>query len=256
MPALTATALRLARPRIEVELALKPGEVVGVIGPNGAGKSTLIRLLAGLAAPDSGRVALLGRPLGDWPARERAARLGYMPQHFAPHWDWRVREMLALGAGRASRPVPVAGLAEGFALSPLLDRPWSVLSGGERARVLAAMVLAPDPPVILADEPEAALDIGGAGALMARLEACAAAGAAVLVALHDLNLAARWCGRLVLLVEGRVRRAGAPGAVLADPALDEAYGAPLRRVRAPEGDLLTGPVPRRGGVSAPAPRED
>jgi iron complex transport system ATP-binding protein len=246
MSVLEANGLRLVRRGAVlldgVSLSLRAGEMVGLIGPNGAGKSTLLRLLAGLAPPDAGGVTLLGQRMEDWTARERAARLGYLPQHFAPHWDWRVSEMLRLGLERALRPVPLPSLAAQFGLGMLLGRRWSDLSGGERARVLAAMVLAPDPPVVLADEPEAALDIGQAAALMAQLRARAVAGAAIMVALHELNLAARWCNRLILLVKGRIQLDGTPGEVLEDRTLDEAFGARLERVRMPDGELLVIPT--------------
>lgn len=226
--------------RILVEaasLALRPGEVLGIIGPNGAGKSTLVRMLAGLDRPDQGEVTLLGRPLMRWPAHERARLLGYLPQHFTPHWDYRVAELLRLGLERT--PQGMAGLpalASRHGLEALLGRRWSSLSGGERGRSLAAAVLAPAPRVILADEPAAALDIGQAAALMALLRG--RAGAAVAVVVHDLNLAARWCDRIAVMEGGRLRAVGTPSAVFAAGLLDEVFGVTFERLRAADGTMV------------------
>ncbi len=222
-------------------LSLRRGQMLGVLGPNGAGKSTLLRLCAGLLRPAAGEVALLGRPLAAWPARERARRLGYLPQHFAPHWDYSVREVLRLGLERGGTPTTeqaLAKLAEAYGLRGLLDRRWSSLSGGERGRALAASVLAPAPTVVLADEPAAALDVGQAAALMARLRAQAAGGAAVAVVAHDLNLAVRWCDRLVVLAAGRVAAAGPAAHVAQDSVLDAAFGTRFERLKAPDGQFV------------------
>jgi ABC-type cobalamin/Fe3+-siderophores transport system ATPase subunit len=146
-------------------------------------------MLAGLDAPDQGEITLLGRPLPQWPARERARLLGYLPQHFAPHWDYRVAELLRLGLDRTPEGMAgLAALAARHGLEELLGRRWSSLSGGERGRSLAAAVLAPAPRVILADEPAAALDIGQAAGLMGSLRERAGASAAVAVVVHDLHL--------------------------------------------------------------------
>jgi ABC-type cobalamin/Fe3+-siderophores transport system ATPase subunit len=220
-------------------LALMPGEVLGIIGPNGAGKSTLLRMLAGLDAPDQGEITLLGRPLPQWPARERARLLGYLPQHFVPHWDYRVAELLRLGLDRT--PEGMAGLpalAARHGLEELLGRRWSSLSGGERGRSLAAAVLAPAPRVILADEPAAALDIGQAAGLMGLLRERAGAGAAVAVVVHDLNLAARWCDRIAVMAGGCLRGTGTPSAVFAAGLLDQVFGVTFERLRAADGTEL------------------
>lgn len=220
-------------------LALMPGEVLGIIGPNGAGKSTLVRMLAGLDRPDQGEVALFGRPLTQWPARERARRLGYFPQHFTPHWDYRVAELLRLGLDRTPQGMAgISALAAQHGLEALLDRRWSSLSGGERGRSLAAAVLAPAPLVILADEPAAALDIGQAAALMGLLRARAGAGAAVAVVVHDLNLAARWCDRIAVMEGGCLRGMGTPSAVFAAGVLDQVFGVTFERLLAADGTSL------------------
>lgn len=225
----------------EAGLTLHRGEVLGILGPNGAGKSTLLRLCAGLLRPATGEVTLLGRKLRDWPGAERARRLGYLPQHFAPHWDYSVAELLRLGlerGGVGAGPRALERVAERFGLAELLPRRWSSLSGGERGRVLSGSVLAPEPPVVLADEPAAALDVGQAAALMQRLRSHAAQGAGVAVVVHDLNLAARFCDRLVLLSGGRVRLADATARVMASPALDATFGIGFERLAGPGGSTV------------------
>jgi iron complex transport system ATP-binding protein len=225
-----------------VSAALVRGAVLGIIGPNGAGKSTLVKLLIGQLAPEAGEVTLMARPLFDWPRRERAALIGHLPQHFEPHWDYRVDELLRLGLDRAGpRASSLADLAANFGLVPILKRHWSTLSGGERARALAAAVLAPDPPVVLADEPAAALDVGQAAALMARLGKLADGGAAVAVVVHDLNLAARWCDRLLLMEGGRAVMEASPAEVLESPELDRVFATRFQRVALPGGGMVLAP---------------
>ncbi|MDB5411820.1 MAG: transporter related [Rubritepida sp.] len=230
-----------------VSVGLTRGEVLGIIGPNGAGKSTLVHLLIGQLTPEAGQVALMGKPLHDWPRRARAALIGHLPQHFEPHWDYRVDELLRLGLDRAGRRAPgLADLAANFGLTAILARRWSTLSGGERARALSATVLAPDPPVVLADEPAAALDVGQAAALMARLRKLADEGAAVAVVVHDLNLAARWCDRLLLLEAGAAVMEGTPAEVLHAPALDRVFGMRFLRVALPGGGMVLAPGESEG----------
>jgi iron complex transport system ATP-binding protein len=223
----------------DATLDLRAGEVLGLIGPNGAGKSTLLRMLAGLDRPDRGKIVLQGRPLGQWMARERARCIGYLPQHFTPHWDYRVEELLRLGLDRTQGGMAgLASLAAQHGLEGLLDRRWSSLSGGERGRALAAAVLAPAPPVILADEPAAALDIGQAAALMALLRGRAREGAAVAVVVHDLSLAGRWCDRAVVLGAGRIRGEGPVPAIFAHGLLEEVFGVGFERLRAADGSQV------------------
>jgi iron complex transport system ATP-binding protein len=153
--------------------------------------------------------------------------------------------VLRLGFERGGAPVPataLGALAEEFGLHGLLDRRWSSLSGGERGRALAASVLAPAPPVVLADEPAAALDVGQAAALMARLRTQAAGGAAVAVVAHDLNLAAQWCDRLILLCRGQVALSGSTAEVANDVTMDRVFATRFDRLRTPDGRVLLAPA--------------
>jgi iron complex transport system ATP-binding protein len=214
----------------DVTFRAEPGCLVGLIGPNGAGKSTLLRCLAGLTVPASGTVTLDGRPLSTLPAAERGRRIGYMPQSFHPAWDYTVRAVVELGASRtpeAASRIPVVLREHG--LTALADRPWSHLSGGERARALLAAVLVAEPPVLLADEPGASLDVGHRVDLLRRL-ALYARTRTVIVVLHDLERAVRDCDRLVLMERGRIVLDGEANAVAHSPVLDATFGIPFTRV--------------------------
>ncbi|MDX6749825.1 ABC transporter ATP-binding protein [Geminicoccaceae bacterium 1502E] len=208
------------------------GELLGLIGPNGAGKSTLLRVLAGLQEAESGEVVCDGEPLGRLRPRERARRIAYLPQDGEVHWPLQVETMVALGRlphrrvwgaheERDRAAVEKALVAAGVA--GLRRRRVSTLSGGERMRALLARALAVEAPVLLADEPVAALDPYHQLAVMELLHEAAGRGTAVVVVLHDLGLAARFCDRLVLLHEGRLLAAGPPEAVLAEDKLRRAY---------------------------------
>lgn len=216
-----------------VTAILPRGGVTGIIGPNGAGKSSLLRAMVGLV-PARGAVRLDGAPLPPAGTRARARRLGYLPQAHQVHWPLTVRRTVSLGVmphlGPWQRPGPVERAAVEAALAhvALADRaesPVDRLSGGERARVMLARVLVGRAPVILADEPVAALDPAHQIAVMRLLRDEARQGDRVVgVVLHDLTLAARYCDRLLLLDAGRVVEAGATADVLASGALDRVYG--------------------------------
>jgi iron complex transport system ATP-binding protein len=196
------------------------GRITAIVGPNGAGKSSLLLALAGLLAAAAGRVVLAGSPLAALSARERARRIGYLPQTPDIAWDVAAEKLVALGRlphgdnGQAAVEAALAALA----LEPLRHRPVSQLSGGERARVLLARVLAGEPDWILADEPFAALDLAHQLGLMAHLKACAQAGQGVVMVVHDLALAMNHADHVLVLDAGRLAAQGAPETVL-DPAV-------------------------------------
>jgi iron complex transport system ATP-binding protein len=217
----------------DANVAAKAGEIVAVLGPNGAGKSTLLRALAGLIAPTVGRVTLEGRVLAEWERDERARQIAYLPQERLVHWPLSVRAVVALGRlphrgrARAEGPRDVQAVARAIAtmdLEGLAERPVTEISGGELARTLMARALAQEAGVLLADEPTAGLDPAHQLQLFERLRSLAAEGRAVVVALHDLSVAARYCHRVVLLRAGRVIADGAPSAVLTEARLAEVYG--------------------------------
>lgn len=207
-----------------VGLQLPPRGLLGIVGPNGAGKSSLLRAALGLLPLQAGQVQLDGRPLGQWTARERAVRIGYVPQQALSHWDLTVQELLSLQRPRHAGWLPQ--LIEACELQALLQRRFATLSGGEKARASLARALVHEPALLLADEPAAHLDIPHHHRLMALLRAQSAA-RAVVVVLHDLHVASRHCDRLVLMAEGRVLAEGAPAEVLEATRLHQAFGAPV-----------------------------
>ena len=218
-----AVVLAGRRVLADVIVTLQPGRVTAILGPNGAGKSTLLKALAGLVAPASGGVTLGDRSIAALPDRECAARIGYLPQAAAVHWNVTAREVVALG--RVPHRAPFAGpsaqdhacIAAALAATEtaaLADRPVAELSGGERARVLLARVLAGEPDWLLADEPLASLDPAHQVDILDRLHGVARQGRGVVLVLHDLAQAARVADDVLLLRQGRIVAAGAAAAVL------------------------------------------
>ncbi|WP_089174276.1 ABC transporter ATP-binding protein [Bosea sp. AS-1] len=216
-----------------VDLDLRPGEVLGLIGPNGAGKTTLLRVLAGLLAPTSGTL----RYDGDDPAalgrQALARRVAYLAQGGDTAWPLSVEAVIGLGRLPHRRPFAGPSKADVTAIDRALeacdaerfrDRTVDTLSGGERRRVLLARALAVEAPYLLADEPLAGLDPLHQLEVMELLRQTARGGAAVVVVLHDLTLAARFCDRLVLLDRGRRVAEGAPAEVLDEERLATVFG--------------------------------
>ena len=220
----------------DVSLTLSPGALVAVCGPNGAGKSSLFAVLAGELVPDRGAVTLDGRPLASFTAAALAAERVALEQAPTVSAPFTVRALVALGlaalprvdlddAALCARAIDAAGVAA------LADRPADRLSGGERARAHLARVLAQlwagraagAGRYLMLDEPTASLDIGHQLALMEVARTEAEAGAGVLVVLHDLNLAAAFADRIVLLNAGRIEAAGPPEAVFASDRLSAVY---------------------------------
>ncbi|MDX9861338.1 MAG: ABC transporter ATP-binding protein [Rhodospirillales bacterium] len=222
----------------QASIAAGPGDIVGLIGPNGAGKTSLLRALLRLVAPTAGEVRLNGIDITPDPPHRHARDIAYLPQGQTVAWPLTVRRLVALGraphrtAWSGLTPADEAAVARALAAADaaaFADRPVTELSGGERARVLLARALAVEAPVLLADEPMASLDPYHQLATVDALRKVAADGAAVIVVLHDLALAARSCTRLCLMDRGRVIAEGAPEAVLTDPNLATVYRVAVQR---------------------------
>jgi iron complex transport system ATP-binding protein len=216
-----------------LDLRISAGEVVGLIGPNGAGKTTLLRAMAGLLPLDHGEIHITGRPLQRIDRRALARTLAYLPQHGDSHWAVTVETLVMLGRlphlgpWRAPSDADRAAVAQALDacdVAQFRDRPVTHLSGGERTRVLLARALASEPRVLLADEPVAGLDPGHQLDVMEKLRDLAASGAGVVVVMHDLTLAARFCNRLALLYDKRIVTDGHPAAVLSPDTLARCYG--------------------------------
>ncbi|MEH0502181.1 ABC transporter ATP-binding protein [Streptomyces scabiei] len=213
-----------------VTLTLHLGETVGLLGPNGSGKSTLLRLLAGVLAPTAGVVSLDGRPLAEVGRRATARRIATVNQHADTQTELTVRDVVALGRiphRRAWTPATATdaqAVTEALARTGLTDRAdqfWHTLSGGERQRTQIARALAQQPRELLLDEPTNHLDIQHQLDL---LELVASLPVTTVIALHDLNLAAMYCDRLLVLREGRAVTEGTPAEVLTSALVEQVYG--------------------------------
>jgi len=225
-----------------ITASIAPGAVTGLVGPNGAGKTTLLRVALGLHRADSGVVRVLDRPLADWPRDSLPRAMAYLPQGSDAHWPIEARRLVALGRlpHRATfaplSAVDIAAVDEALArcdAGEFARRRVDSLSAGERARVLLARALATRAPILLVDEPAAHLDPAHQLRLMALLREEAGRGVAVVVTLHDLALASRYCDELIVLKQGRVAASGVPDVALSDSALADVFG--VRALRAGDG---------------------
>jgi len=218
-----------------VGVACETGEFVGLIGPNGCGKSTLLRVLSRTLRPRSGTVTLDGRPLAHWSALDVARRMAFVPQEEPAAFDFTVRDIVLMGRyphrarHQGDTPEDYALVARALADADILhlaDRPITQLSGGEHRRVLLARALAQQTPLLLLDEPTAHLDVTHQVELLAlTLRLTRERGVGALAALHDLDQAAEFCDRLILLCAGRLIAEGRPETVLTPAHLRAAYDA-------------------------------
>lgn len=214
----------------EVDLPVMAGEVLALVGPNGAGKSTLLAALAGDLPLASGRILLSGQPLNHWRAEELALRRAMLLQQVQLSFPFSVLDVVRMGRAPWSNTTASALDDElvGYAMSAtdvanFAGRKFSELSGGEKARVALARVLAQDTGVLMLDEPTAALDLRHQELVLQVARARAAAGRAVVVVLHDLNLAAGYADKVAVLEKGRLAALGAPGEVLTEDVLSRVY---------------------------------
>ena len=216
----------------DIALALPRRHMVALVGPNGAGKTTLLRALAGLL-PADGAVEVGGDVLSSLSLRERARRFAYLPQGHMVHWPLPARDIVALGRYPHGATDParlpardaeaVRRAMQAVDVVELGDRRVTELSGGERGRIALARVLAVEAPVILADEPTAALDPRYQIDVIKGLRAAADTGVLVVVVTHDLGLAARFSDSVLVLKEGRLVSQGSPAEALSERVLTEVF---------------------------------
>ena len=233
-----------------VDLAVAGGETVVLLGPNGSGKSTLLKTLAGLLPPLGGEIRLGDERLKGLKPRAIARRIASVPQDEETPFAFTVRGIVAMGRLARSdglRDTPEDHAATDAAirradLAALAERPIAETSGGERGRVLVARALAGDAPLLLMDEPTAHLDPAHGAWIVRLVRELAGEGRGVVVALHDLNLAAAMADRAILLADGRVAMDGPTDAVLASDRLDAAFGTAFVRLHTPSGRAVL--VPR------------
>lgn len=216
----------------DVSLSVAAGETLGIVGPNGSGKTSLLRLLAGLTKPDRGSVFITGSDASSMNRKQMALRMAYVEQLGHTELELKVRDVIALGRvphqkswmapGSASSEV-IERAAESTGVTHLLNRSWSKLSGGERQRTHIARALAQQTPLILLDEPTNHLDISHQLEIL-RLTRNSEATAAIV--LHDLNLAAMFCDRIIVMSAGQVVAEGTPSAVLTEELLHDVFLVP------------------------------
>ncbi len=220
-----------------LSLEIAEGAVTALVGRNGSGKSTLLKLIAGQNRPTSGLVTHAGRALSDWPPRELARRIAYLPQVTPVAEGIRLAELVALGRypwrGALGRFRPedhaaVTGAMQRCGLEPLADRLVDTLSGGERQRGWIAMMLAQGARTLLLDEPTSALDIAHQVEVLGLVQAMSReTGLSAVIVLHDVNLAARYCDRVVALDGGRLALEGPVQDLMTPEALARVYGLPM-----------------------------
>jgi len=226
-----------------VDLDVEAGSFLALVGPNGAGKTTLLGTVNGLVAPAAGRVTVDGVGVDGLSARELARRVATVPQEPTLGFEFPVRNVVAMGrtphrsrferASGADRRA-VDGALERTSLVGLADRPVGELSGGERRRVLLARALAQETPVLVLDEPTANLDVNHQVRTLGLVRDLVDDGHTALAAVHDLDLAARFCDAMAVLAEGRLLAAGPPNEVLTEPVVEEAFGVRARVEENPE----------------------
>jgi iron complex transport system ATP-binding protein len=212
----------------DVSFTLERGEVLAILGPNGAGKSTLLAALAGDITPAEGHILLGDRPLASYKAIDLAQRRAVLPQQTFVQFAFTAREIVEMGRAaidpeRVDRAVIDRVLRETEAYD-LQHRVFPTLSVGEQSRVSLARVLAQETPVLLLDEPTAALDLRHQQLVMELARQMAERGAALAVVLHDLNLASAYADRILLLREGRLAALGSPRETLTEPLLSDIFG--------------------------------
>jgi iron complex transport system ATP-binding protein len=224
MALMSIESLAVERRLFDASLELHEGEVLGLIGPNGAGKSTLLNAITGLL-PRSGRISLGGQDLAQIDSLQRARQIALQPQFIESVWALSVHDIVSMGRlpwGDSDQTI-IRAVMQQANISVFADRHVDELSGGERARVWLARVLANQPVVLLVDEPVANLDIHYQQEVMQILLDYARAGHAVVIAIHDLSLAARYCDRLCLMDNGRIVKTDTIEAVLNNDTLSSVF---------------------------------
>ncbi|WP_244970936.1 heme ABC transporter ATP-binding protein [Gordonia jinghuaiqii] len=217
-----------------VSLEVHPGELVALVGPNGCGKSTLLSVLSGTRAPRSGRVHIDGRDAATTPMRELARHRSLVTQQNRVDTPFTVAEVVAMGrypwlrTPRAvDSPAAIADAMKICELRDIADRPFAQLSGGQQARVSLARALAQDTPVMMLDEPTAALDIHHQEQVLDVLRLHRDAGNAVLLVVHDLTLAAAYADRVAVMKDGELLAIGPTSEVMTVDLLTRTYDHPV-----------------------------
>ncbi|MCI3927093.1 ABC transporter ATP-binding protein [Paenibacillus sp. TRM 82003] len=235
----------------EVTAGFRRGETVAIVGPNGAGKTTLIKCLAAIYKPRRGSVLLDGKPLHAYAPKERARRIGYVPQSAAASFPLTVTETVLLGRrpyvkwGVGGEDLRVVNrILDDLELSRMAERYIDELSGGERQKVMLARALAQEPDILMLDEPIAALDIRHQLSVLEKVRQLARRdGTLAIMILHDLELASRYADTVVLMKDGRVVTQSEPERVLTADYIKEVYGVETLLESGPYGLKITAVQP-------------
>lgn len=226
------------------QLRLNPGEALALLGPNGGGKTTLLKTLLGLLRPLAGTVTLDGEDIARMTPLRRARKIAYVPQSHAGTFAFNVLDVVLMGrtahGGLFSRPgakdrAVARAMLEQLGLAHLVERPYTMISGGERQLVLVARALAQEPQYIVLDEPTASLDFGNQGKVMQQIAQLRSASLGVLFTTHDPNQAWRYADRVALLRAGALQTTGPSRGVLNAAALESLYGARVETINAVDG---------------------
>ncbi|MEN9532234.1 MAG: hypothetical protein RIQ83_1458 [Pseudomonadota bacterium] len=237
----------------DISFTIPKGKLVGIVGPNGGGKSTLLKLLAGQEQPQSGEILLKGKPLESYGMKALARELAYLPQRPLVPAGIQVEQLVQYGRHphqgwfnqwSEEDACMVRWACERMQLGDILAQSASSLSGGQAQRVWLAMVLAQDADIILLDEPTSALDIGHQTEVMEAIHQITAEGKTVLIVIHDLATAARYCDELIAIGEGKIQAMGPAREVVTKPLIDRLYQTDVDILHAP-GDGAPIIVPRR-----------
>ncbi|WP_062135313.1 heme ABC transporter ATP-binding protein [Demequina aestuarii] len=233
----------------DVTLEAPAGHLLALLGPNGAGKSTLLSLMSGDLRASAGEVTLSGRGVREWPAAELARRRAVLTQANQMAFAFRVRDVVEMGRhpwrGLATEEADVHAVETAIDetdIRHLLERAFPSLSGGEKARVSLARVLAQETPVMLLDEPTAALDLRHQEEVMRMAREKARRGGAVVIVVHDLTLAAAYADSIAIMSRARLAAHGAPRDVLTPALVRDVYGIDVHIVDGPDGSPLVVPV--------------
>lgn len=237
----------------DVSLKLRRGEVMAIVGPNGAGKSTLLGVLSGDLVPTSGTVLIDREPIAAMSPQQLAVRRAVLLQSNDVSFAFTVRDVVAMGRNPWPADVRDDGIVDSaigtLDLHDVDHRPYRELSGGEQARASLARVVAQDTPIVLLDEPTAALDIRHQEEVFALARAWARGGRAVAIAVHDLSLAAAHADQVAIVDAGRIRAVGTPRDVLTEEQIAATWLHPVHVIDDPQGRLVV--VPHTVATSAP-----
>lgn len=230
-----------------VSFNLNPGEILGILGPNGSGKTTLIKLVGGILKKGKGRIEIMGKEIEKYSRKELARKLAIVPSDLEPGFDFSVYDMVAMGR------YPYLGLFDTFSpedieiieksmrstgIMELSGHSIREISGGEKQRMLIARALAQNTDILLMDEPTSNLDIKYQVEILELIENIRKTGRAILLTMHDVNMAVRYCTRIALLSKGRIFSIGQPEMVISEESITAVYGIKGRVIRNGDGGIV------------------